>query len=448
MASTVHKLAIPMVLCAAICGAAASFGAGDAGDPAAEQRPNILLIVGDDHGWPYAGFMGDRVARTPHLDELARQGTLFTNVHNTASVCRPAMLAFLSGVTAQRWKAKRARLVAALGRIRLREEIVHYRTLPKELARVGYRSWQGGKHWEGTYAQAGFTDGTARERFKQHDDSDDGWGFGRDGREDGRALEPFTEFLDAVGERPFFAMAAPMLPHLPYVGDAELRAQFEAESRDSLTVGYYANLAVLDSLVGAMLAEIDRRGLRDRTLVIYVSDNGWRIGDDAVIFSQRGRGKLSLYELGFRTPMILRWPGRIAPGDRRDDLVSTLDLFPTILDYAGAPQVPGRRGTSLRPLIEGRESWTREKIVMRQQGAHDYSSGYVVRTRNWRYIGVDDGTEQLYRIDADPFEENDLAAQHPKLLAKFREDVEGWKREIAESPLPCSACEQRARATP
>ena len=129
------------------------------GEPPVD-RPNIVLIIGDDHGYPDAGFMGSEIVKTPHLDRLAAGGTVFTTAWNTASTCRPSLLTLLTGLQPLQvdlWMQANRRVPLAFS---AGEEIRQIETLPSLLARRGYRSFQAGKHWEGTFAQAGFTGGT------------------------------------------------------------------------------------------------------------------------------------------------------------------------------------------------------------------------------------------------------------------------------------------------
>ena len=323
---------------------------------AAPARPNIILIIGDDHAWPDAGFMGHPVAQTPNLDELARGATLFTNAHNTASTCVPSHRSLLAGIHSVRWAGKQAAVEALLGPLARRAEVEHYRTLPRELARAGYRSWEGGKLWEGSFEIAGFTAGLATAvgpplrpvgvDFGRRD-----WDAGAcaptgDPTRPCPALEPLREFLDDGGEEPFFLWFAPALPHAPLDPPQEFLDLYADVELNRIERRYLANVSRLDALVGDLVQELDARGLRENTLLIYISDNGWTIGNFFGVGVAKGKG--TLYELGFRTPIIFHWPGRVPEGVVRDDLVSSLDLFPTILEYAGLESPPDRRGRSLR----------------------------------------------------------------------------------------------------
>jgi arylsulfatase A-like enzyme len=415
---------------------------------AAEQPPNIVLVIGDDHGWPDSGFMGHSVVETPALDALAAEGTLFTNAQLPASVCRPSLQNLLSGLHPQQWRAKRNALVAAgelpfvLFPELFRREVEHYRTLPRELARRGYRSWEGGKMWENTFEAAGFTHGMAETLLPTP--HSDGQQLGREDWDPARcgasrhldqpcpALDPLREFFDEIGEAPFFLWFAPMLPHFPFDPPVQFTDPYQDRGLSENEIVYYAQVTRMDAVIGELIRELEARGHQDDTLVIFVSDNGWEIGQG--FFSDLGHGKGSLHELGTRTPLIFHWPGRVPAGVVRDELVSAEDLFPTILEYAGAEPLPDRRGVSLKRAIEAEAPVGLDQYVSFFQGGAEIYRGHYVRTPQWRYLSVADGHEELYEIQLDPFEEHDLSSSRPDLLPGFRDAVLAWESERSEAP--------------
>lgn len=400
--------------------AVALLAASQAG--AQDRPPNIVLLIGDDLGWPYAGFMGHPLVQTPNLDALAARGTTFVQAQSPASVCAPALRALLAGIHSEQWDRKKAALAATLGPLPRRSEVQYFRTVPRELARRGYLSWEGGKLWEGTYATAGFTHGLATSISPDlfHSVGDD---FGRTGWSEGTAMAPLASFLDQAGSAPFFLWVAPMLPHVPYDAPPEFTALYAGLGLDPRVARYYANTSWLDAVVGAVLAELDARGLRDDTLVVFVSDNG---KDAAQDIAGEGQGKGTLYEMGFRQPVILSWPGHLPEGVTRDDLVSSLDIPPTLLDYAGADALEDGPGQSLRHAAESGDPVGRAELVGFVRGATPGTQGTWVRTPSWRYLAALDGREELYAIDADPLEQVDVAALHPELLPGFRSDARDW----------------------
>ncbi len=414
-----------------------------------DRPPNIVLIVGDDHGYPYAGFMGSEIVETPNLDRLADEGTTFTHAFSSASVCRPALQTLLTGLHTRSWLRQRDRVVEAVGeRIRRRAEVPHYVTLSRQLARQGYRSFQGGKHHEGDFAMAGFDAGTATYLPSNpfvlvgHDT------FARP------SLTPMHDFLDGVEEdEPFFLLLAPMLPHVPLDPSPELIAHYRAKGLSNAAVYYYANITRLDEVVGRMVGALEERGLRDDSLIIYVSDNGWEQAPYEYHFFGGilggDRGKMSIHELGFRTPLVFNWPNRVPKRKVLDDLVTFEDLHATILQYAGAPVPPDHEGIDLVSRIEGRGEPARDHVIGVQDGLRVRESEYdpsegpagwlkpdtasFLRTDRWRYIEwLNRGEQALYRIEEDPFERNDVSAEYPELLALFAARTSAWRNDLAQ----------------
>ena len=437
----------PVVFVAILALLCAPPGFAKGGRP--DRPPNIVLIVGDDHGYPYAGFMGDEIVETPNLDRLAEEGTTFTRAFSSASVCQPALQTLLTGLHTRSWHHQRIRTWAAVDHpIRYRAEVQHYVTLPRQLARQGYRSFQGGKHMEGDFAMAGYDAGTATylpasfTGMVGHDT------FARP------SLSPMQDFLDGVEEdEPFFLFLAPMLPHVPFDASADLLARYLWRGFTGAAVHYYANITRLDQVVGRVVDALEERGLRDASLIIYVSDNGWE--QDPYVHHFLGwliggaRGKMSIHELGFRTPLVFNWPGKVPQRKVMNDLVTFEDLHATLLQYAGAPIPPDHRGNSLLPRIEGWAEPARDQVIGVQdffrvrQSEYDPSSGpgrltsietaSFLRTERWRYIEWLHRRERaLFRIEEDPFERNDVKAGHPELLALFAERTREWREELTQ----------------
>ena len=413
---------------------------GEARENPPERPPNIVFILADDLGYPYHGFTGNEIVRTPNLDRLAAEGTTFTRAFSPASVCRPALQTLLSGLHPRSWRAQRTRLEEAMGeRFLRRTEVEQYVTLPRQLARKGYRTFQGGKHWEGDFRSAGFDAGTTDvvpfSRFPL-----DWLHFAR------VSQATLTDFLDDAGEEePFFVYFAPMLPHQPHNPPIRFLSLYRGDNLVSRAARYYANISWFDDVVGRMLAALETRGLRENTLIIYVSDNGWEQGpDDIPRASTRklggDRGKLSIFELGFRSPLVFNWPGRVPANEERDDLVTFRDLHATILQYAGAPLPPDHEGLPLNRRITGHGEPARNHITGFQNLLRARESEYTptsvlsvedagfLRTDRWRYVEwLDRGEQALFEIEQDPFERNNVASDHPELLSKFAEQTAAWR---------------------
>lgn len=424
------------VSAAAWLGVVLACAAGDAPAP----PPNIVLLIADDLGHPDYGFMGSEWAETPTLDSLAREGMLFRYGFNTSSVCRPSLRTLLTGL--QPLQIANYQL---LGRREGKpqpqpERLRGLGTLPRALAERGYVSFQAGKYWEADYALAGFTDGMQR----PGDDPVEG-GAGRLFARDG-SLAPVAEFLDAHRGRPFFLWFAPMLPHWPHDADARFRARYEGRGLAETAVGYYANVTRFDAAVASLLELLEERGLREDTLLVFLADNGWDQPSDADLtarFPDGTRGKGTMHEIGWRTPLIFSWPGRLSGGRVSDALVSTVDLFPTLLELAGAELPPGRSGYSLVPTLEGGAPPKRKRVIGEQRASRvepgsdagpRQHQAFLLRSREWWYIWFRDrGVEELYAVSSDSRAESNVAAQHPDVLLRYQRAVGVWEARMRKS---------------
>jgi arylsulfatase A-like enzyme len=410
-----------------------------------ETPPNIVLVISDDHGWPDFGFMGSQRALTPNLDELAREGVVFTHAFDTASSCRPSLATLLSGLSPDQLAAQAEASAPEAGdgpgpAARTRRRVAALKrvgTLPALLGARGYATFQGGKHWEGSYRDAGFSHGVTETTGPLFS------GGGPNAKALGRrTMQPLWDFLDAHRNVPFFVWFAPVLPHAPFDASPEY---YERHRDAGAAQPYLANVSRLDDRVGELLARIDALGLRERTLVVFLADNGWDAQspeDDPLLLVMGGaEGKGSIRELGYRTPLVFRWPGVLPGGQRDDRLVSTLDLFPTLLDFAAAPTPPGRLGRSLYPLLMGRGDFSRQRIFGWQSRLRDAGAeaagrrtpvageAWFVRTPRWRSVWYpESGEQQLYRIDLDPLEREDVSDAHPAVTERLRREMEARRR--------------------
>ena len=403
--------------------------AGDSSPPA-DAPPNIVLIVGDDHGYPYSGFMGNTIVKTPNLDRLASAGVVFTSAYATAPVCEPSLRSLLTGWPPFSRDATRL-FPAGLNRAE---------TLPGLLGRRGYASFQAGKLWLPDYASAGFTEGTKAEPLEG--EAMDRFMGGMSGLAVGRTtMKPVLDFVDRHQGTPFFIFFAPMLPHRPWDAPPQLLARYRglAGELGADTLSYYANISRLDDAVGELVAHLDRTGLRRRTLIVYCSDNGFQQEPHQPFAPATAHAKGGMGELGFRTPLVFNWPGRIPAGVVRHDVVSLLDLFPTLLAYAGVEEPTKRPGIDLRQALETATTVPRTALVgsvMQIRPPNPTASdgptarAYFVRSTKWHYVQYPDHQiEQLFAADSGPAA-RDVAAARPNVVRKLRARIDRWKLEV------------------
>jgi arylsulfatase A-like enzyme len=416
----------------------------DPREPAEEnRRPNIILVIGDDHGYRDFGFLGSDTAITPRLDALAAGGTVFTHGYSTASTCQPALRTLLTGLAPLQFASRAARSSRGGSAGNVQASIRRIATLPRVLGANGYSSFQSGKYWEGTYADAGFDEGMLKV------DTTEGWKQSvRIGRE---GLDPVFDFIDRHRDGPFFVWLAPKLPHIPHDPPAEFVRPYFRGDLPADVVTYFGAVSWFDAVVGQLIDHLDRNGIREQTLVVYVSDNGWeeltRTGPEPVarqVASMGGAsGKMSLYDPGFRTPVIFDWQGRIPQGRVINTLVSLADIFPTLLSFAGIESVPNRDGRDLRSVIDGSEILEPKALIGNMEVVRTdlrngervskrwlEPGGYFYRDETWHYIEYSTRPAELYRIVDDPDEMHDLATQEPQLVARFSAKIAEWDQRM------------------
>ena len=419
---------------------------------AAERPPNIVLIISDDQAWTDYGFMDHRVIETPNLDKLARRSAVFPRGYVPTALCRPSLATLVTGLYAHQHQISGNDPSHALAnpqspayrelQQRLIGHIDRQPTLPQLLAEQGYLSHQSGKWWEGHYSRGGFTHGMTR-GFPQPGGrhGDDGLKIGREG------MTPIFEFIDLAVEqaKPFFIWYAPFLPHTPHTPPKRLLEKYRAQV-DSLPVArYYAMCEWFDETCGALVDRIEQKGLADNTLFVYVGDNGWIQNPAAPGYAPRS--KQSPYEGGTRQPILLSWPGKIAP-QQREELISSIDLMPTMLSAAGAAAPGNLPGLDLLPLVRDGQPLGREAIYG-EGFAHDIADlddpeasllyRWVIEGR-WKLLLTYDGqlgrhasshprTErrpQLFDLLADPHEQHNRAAEHPERVQRLAARIATW----------------------
>jgi len=304
------------------------------GNTFADDRPNILVLMADDAGWDDFGAYGHPSIDTPTLDALARDGWTADNAFLTTPQCSPSRISILSGLYAHQTGAEDLHVPLPAG----------HRLLPDYLGQSGYFTGLMQKSHLGP------------EGNRQFDWRHDGTDFGAD----------FDTFLDAAGDRPFFLWVGFRDPHRDY-GDAPKRHSARdvrlpptvvdtPETRADY-VAYYDEIHRMDGSIAAFLRKLDERGERDNTIVLFLSDNG----------SPMPRAKGTLYDAGIKTPLIVAGRG-VPAGTRYRQLVSVIDLAPTILDWAGLDVPDTMAGQSIAKNVANGKAAGRD---------------YVFSERNW-----------------------------------------------------------------
>lgn len=432
--------------------------------------PNVVLIISDDQAWTDYGFMGHPQIRTPHLDRLAARSAVFRRGRVPTALCRPSLMTMITGLyphqhgvtgndpaprpdlSDSQYAALRERLIAKVDRVP---------TLPRLLGEQQYLSHQSGKWWEGNFSRGGFTHGMTRgfpAPGGRHGDA--GLDIGRKG------LQPVFDFVDQATQqqRPFLLWYAPFLPHTPHNPPPRLLQKYQSTDLAPELARYYAMCEWFDETCGQLLDFLEQRQLTQNTLIVYVCDNGWiqLTADNKPSDSWKQgfapRSKQSPYEGGTRTPILFAWPDRIQPGERQE-LVSSIDIVPTVLEAVGVAAPAGLPGVSLLPVLTGSGQLERDELYG-ESFSHDVADvdrpeaslmyRWLIQDR-WklllsydvppdRYADAHTTYErrpQLFDLTADPTEQLNLAGQQPERVAQMaRRLQEIWAVQAAATGLP------------
>ena len=406
---------------------------------AAEKRPNVVLILSDDQAWGDYGFMGHREVRTPNLDRLAREGRTFQRGYVPSSLCCPSLASIITGQYPHQHRVtsndppvpagmtqrdfNRSPLFQQ-GRERMNGFMDVSPTLPKLLVAEGYMALQTGKWWQGNYKHGGFTHGMTE--GSRHGDK--GLDIGR------KTMEPIYDFIEdaTARQKPFFVWYAPMMPHDPHTPPDRLLEKYRSKTPSLHVARYWAMVEWFDETCGALMDYVDRKGLAENTIFVYVTDNGWIQNPDGPKYAPRS--KQSQYDGGIRTPIMVRWKGHVAPRMEERRLASSLDIAPTVLKACGVA-VPGIMGgldllndaeLDRRNAVHG-ECFTHNAVDL-DAPEKSLRWRWVVEG-DWKLVLPDpknqpDDPVELYHVGADPGESRNLAGEDPEKVSRLRGLIE------------------------
>ncbi len=323
----------------------------------AKKRPNILFLISDDHSVPFLGCYDNEDIKTPNLDRFASEGMVFDRAYVTAPQSAPSRSSFFTGRSP-------VSTTMSMFSLPLPADVVSYPDILKE---NGYYIAVTGRshHQDGLCRNPEIKADIAKhdlqsfgKRFDYH-------------RMGGKPLPEFIEALDKWdGKKPFYAQVSFYDPHRPWDKNAipethdPSKIKLPLNHPDNTLVRedfarHYDEIARMDTEFGTMMEELDRRGMTDNTIVVFVGDNG-----SAVL-----RGKGTLYEYGINVPLIVRWPGHIPAGNFSSELVSGEDFAPTLLELVGCEPDEEMTGVSFAHTLLGKEGVNRQWIVA-ERGAH------------------------------------------------------------------------------
>lgn len=406
---------------------------------ATQKRPNLVLINADDLGINDLGCYGRKDHHTPHLDRLAGEGMRFTSASCAQPICSPSRAALLTGQAPARLHlttylpgrpdAASQKLLHPAIRLQLPLEET---TLAEVLKDAGYATacigkWHLGGKGFGPERQ-GF-DVVFPGRANTTPSATEG------GKGEYELTVRAARFIETHRDRPFFLYLAHHNPHIPLAAQPERVAR----NRHAFNPVYAACIETLDDSVGQLLRRIDDLGLRDRTIVVFTSDNGGlhvpELREDAPTHNSPFRaGKGFLYEGGLRVPLLVRWPGQVAAGTTVATPTINTDLMPTLLELAGIAVPGGLDGVSIAPLLLGRGKKSENRTLYwhfphyNNQGGRP---GGAVREGEWKLIQYYDAEQtELYHLGDDPGEARDLAAREPARVRELTAKLAAWRKAV------------------
>ncbi len=424
-------------------------------------RPNIIFILVDDMGYADLGCYGARDIRTPHIDRLAREGVKLDNFYANAPVCTPTRCGFITG----RWQ-QRVGLEFAMGyageQVRkvngewVKEPDMHSLGLPttqpsiaKFLKAAGYATgafgkWHLGYKDEYNPTRHGFDEyfgellGHADYYRHAYYDGTYALRAGMDPvQEPGRYLtdlinEHAVAFVRKHAQEPFFLYVPHLAVHAPWQPPDRPDTPMVTKEHmlDGTRAGYAAMLERVDQGVGMILAELERNGLLDKTLVVLSSDNGGeRLSDNRPLFHH----KATLWEGGIRVPCVLRWPGVLPAGRTIRQMGITMDLTATFLAAAGAklPADYHPDGIDLLPILTGAEPQQERTFFWRMDRSN--RKQWAVRHGKWKYLNDGNTMDLLFDLEADIGERRSRTYEYPELVQDLKARLKAWQEEMDAS---------------
>ena len=422
---------------------------------------NVVFILTDDQGYWTLGCGGNPDVITPNLDKLAREGMRFDNFFCASPVCSPARATLLTGDI----PSKHGIIDWLYGRDE-NEHLKGQTIYPEILADNGYKCSLSGKWHVGTvhrppkafenwfaikYGSSVYYDAPMVKN-------------GEEVQTKGYLTDLITD--DAIGfirqqvsdDKPFYASVHYNAPHRPW-GDSHPREIYDMYEGCEFTscpieephpwlkrIGerdntpreenirwYYAAITAMDMAVGRLMDTLDELGVRDNTLVVFTSDNGFNCGHHGIWGKGNGTFPQNLYDTSVKVPAIFSHPGRIPGGVVRDDMVSQYDFFPTLMDYLSIEYAPGtaRPGQSFAPLLIGEETQGFDRVVVYDE----YGPVRMIRSKDYKYIHrYPYGPHEFYDLRHDPDEKQNLIGEaHIKeTLHSLRADMESWFLKYAD----------------
>jgi arylsulfatase A-like enzyme len=475
---------------------------------AAPRSPNVIFIIADDLGYGDLGSYGQKRIRTPHLDRMAAEGMRFTHHYSGNAVCAPSRCVLMTGKHPGHAFIRDNRQFKPQeeGQFPIPPETVTLAELFQQrgYATGGFGKWGlGGPGTTGEPLKQGFTRWfgyncqavahnfyptylwdndkqvplnnpkfPAHDKFRENEDPQNPKSYARfQGKEYAADLiaEQARAFIRANKDKPFFCFVPTTVPHLALQVPDDALAEYAGQFDDPPYTGgkgylphfkpraaYAAMITRMDKEIGAMMKLVAELGLDENTIWVFTSDNGplhgrheGLAGTDAIFFNSSGGlrdGKGTLFEGGFRVPGIVRWKGKIAPGQTSERVTGFEDWMPTLMELTGAAAATPKDsdGLSFAPTLLGKKQDARPFLYREFPG---YGGQQSVRIGDWKGLRQNlkpgpaakkapDLAIQLYNLREDPAETTDVASKNPEVVKRITEVMRAQHSNSAEFPFP------------
>jgi len=410
----------------------------------AQDKPNVVIVITDDQGYGDMGFTGNAAIKTPHIDQLRKEGTLLNNFH-VDPTCAPTRSALMTGRYSNRvgvWHTVQGRSMLRTREITMANifgdngyatglfgkwhlgDCYPYRPEDRGFQHVVYHAaggvGQAPDYWGNDYFDDTYMVNGKHQRFE---------GFCTD-----VFFDEGMKFIQANKEKPFFAYITLNAPHKPLFCPLEYSDPYEKNPKVSHPE-FYGMITNIDDNLAKLRAMLEAEGLADNTILVFMTDNGTAGG------LNNGRGydggmrgmKNSEYEGGHRVPFIIHWPnGKIEEGKSVEELTAHIDILPTFIDLCGlkAPEI-AFDGANLRELLySDGKSWEDRALVVETQR--------VVTPEKWRHCAVMSDSwrlingNELYDLKADPKQTTDLASEHPEVVERLRAEYNTFWNDVSQ----------------
>ncbi len=444
-----------------------------------KNKPNIVFILADDLGWADLACYGNQFNESPHIDQLAADGIKYTNAYAACPVCSPTRASIQSGQYPARvgitdfitghWRPFEKLIVPKNRTQYLPAEIV---TIAESLQAAGYATgyfgkWHLGNKPEHLPGNQGYDDWRVHTRGTFYNLQSKKAIIPPDQtlNDEQRISEVLTDysvdFIEQHKDQAFFLFLAHYDVHVQLDADMDLIQKYLAKEKPDdypSNAIYAAMVEHVDRSVGRIVNALRLQGVEENTIVIFYSDNGGLVSrfdeipllvddkqdlykDSDLLYVASSNKPLraekgTIYEGGIREPLLIKWPGKIEAGSVSKDLVTSVDFYPTLLKLAGS-SLPDQ-------VLDGQDIFNTEKELDTQRAIYWHYPVYhhdvpasAIRKGNWKLIEyLDDYSIELYNLNADIGEENDVSKNHPDKVKELHELLLNWRADVkAELPI-------------